>query len=294
MGSARAHDRPLNALPLAPSPSPSHHCSLAWRVERDLPLPSEHGGPLCRGSVDIPLAPDSRRQLAAVLQGEADSAPLLRFNASGPSGASSPALYPQAWLLRGDQCASSPLQLRDVFGSGGSSGAPDWSTQWVACNASLQPLPPSPDPPPPAPGPPPPGLGLPGGDAGGSGSPRRLAAVAGSGGETGSSMARWWRLDCWAVNASGDPVPPSQPEGAATPAAECDGSYAGPRLVTLLERVQGGIIGATLSRYGVAGLYTVVVLGIGERAAQAGWPGWPGGVGEVVGSRRETQSQTVD
>ena len=35
------------------------------------------------------------------------------------------------------------------------------------------------------------------------------------------------------------------------------------RLVAVLERVQGGIIGQTLSRYGVAGLYTVVVLSVG-------------------------------
>lgn len=237
-------------------------------MARDLPLPSEHGGPLCHGSVDIPLAPGSRRQLAAVLQGEADTAPLLRLNASG-QGASSAALYPQAWLLRGDECASSPLQLRDVFGGGGGgtpAGAPDWSTRWVACNASLQPLPA-----PPAPSPPPPGLALPGSGAD-SGSLRRLASAAGSSGEAGSSTARWWRLDCWAVNASGDPVPPAQPEAAATPTAECDGSYAGPRLVALLERVQAGVLGATLSRYGVAGLYTVVVLGIGARAALL--PAW--------------------
>jgi len=34
------------------------------------------------------------------------------------------------------------------------------------------------------------------------------------------------------------------------------------RLVAVLERVQGGLIGQTLSRLGVAGLYTVVVLSI--------------------------------
>ena len=32
----------------------------------------------------------------------------------------------------------------------------------------------------------------------------------------------------------------------------------------MLERVQGGLIGETLSRLGVAGLYTVVVLSISE------------------------------
>lgn len=37
-----------------------------------------------------------------------------------------------------------------------------------------------------------------------------------------------------------------------------------PRLVAVAERVQGGLIGETLSRLGVAGLYTVVVLSISE------------------------------
>ncbi len=36
------------------------------------------------------------------------------------------------------------------------------------------------------------------------------------------------------------------------------------RLVAVLERVQGGLIGQTLSRLGVAGLYTVVVLSISK------------------------------
>lgn len=34
--------------------------------------------------------------------------------------------------------------------------------------------------------------------------------------------------------------------------------------MAVLERVQGGLIGETLSRLGVAGLYTVVVLSISE------------------------------
>lgn len=45
--------------------------------------------------------------------------------------------------------------------------------------------------------------------------------------------------------------------------AWCDSRLLLCRLVAVLERVQGGIIGQTLSRYGVAGLYTVVVLSVG-------------------------------
>lgn len=47
----------------------------------------------------------------------------------------------------------------------------------------------------------------------------------------------------------------------------------GCRLVVVLERVQGGLIGQTLSRYGVAGLYTVVVLSVGECSRAAGGAG---------------------
>lgn len=36
------------------------------------------------------------------------------------------------------------------------------------------------------------------------------------------------------------------------------------RLVSVLDRVQTGIIGRTLSSYGIAGLYTVFVYGIGR------------------------------
>ena len=35
------------------------------------------------------------------------------------------------------------------------------------------------------------------------------------------------------------------------------------RLVAVLERVQGGLIGQTLSKFGIVGLYTVVVYSIG-------------------------------
>ena len=35
------------------------------------------------------------------------------------------------------------------------------------------------------------------------------------------------------------------------------------RLVAALERVQGGLIGQTLSKFGIVGLYTVVVYSIG-------------------------------
>lgn len=192
-------------------------CSLGWSVKRDLPLPSEHGGPLCTAQLSVPLAPGSRRQLAGLLQGESSTAQLLRSDDSGE--ASSAALYPLAWLLRGDLCVSSPLQLRDVL-AGSGSGAPDWSTQWVACNASLLPS---------AAGESwGPAFSGTGSQGAGVAQQRRLAANAWSGGgssKLGSSMASWWQLDCWAVNASSDPLQAVEQQGT----AQCGGDYAGPR-----------------------------------------------------------------
>lgn len=205
------------------------------------------GGPLCAGSFSIPLAPASQRQLAAVLQGEAASAQLLR-TANATSEEGSPALYPLVWLLRGDLCVGAPLG--EVHGSG--AGGVAWASHWVACNASLLPPPSGAA-----------GLGVLSLGAGGSGARQRaLAASPGGGhGEAGSSAARWWQLACSVVNATGDPVPAQQEQE--PPTAGCSAGYGGPRLVAVLERVQGGLLGQTLSRYGVAGLYTVVVLGVG-------------------------------
>ena len=43
-----------------------------------------------------------------------------------------------------------------------------------------------------------------------------------------------------------------------------DGSEHGGRVVAVLERVQGGIIGQTLSSFGITGLYITFVFGIGR------------------------------
>lgn len=286
--------RQNDATSIFPLRSLAH--SLSWSVQRDLPLPSERGGPRCTPGISVPLAPASRRQLAALLRGEASEAQLLRDEGAGGE-AGSAALHPLVWLLRGDLCSSSPLQLRDV-----PSGPADpvWSA-WMACNASLLP----------SSQPAPPDMLLPGASLGGGASmaqQRRLAATAALG-RVGSSTADWWRLGCWAVNASGDPLPPpAEAQGT----AECGSGFAGPRwvacgacagcaacqqvvllmpylctvraspspfptracadcrLVAVLERVQGGILGATLSRYGVAGLCECAVQGAQVARAAAG------------------------
>ena len=46
--------------------------------------------------------------------------------------------------------------------------------------------------------------------------------------------------------------------------AACGPSFSGPQLVAILDHIQGGIIGATLTKFGVIGLYSVFVYGIGR------------------------------
>ena len=189
-------------------------------MQRDLPLPSERGGPLCTPGVSIPLSPASRRQLAALLRGEGSEAQLLRDDGAGGE-AGTAALHPLVWLLRGDTCSSSRLQLRDA--QSGTGAPPIWSA-WVACNASLLP----------SPAPARHGARLP--DAGFSGGTgvaqqRRLAATHAQG-RADSSTADWWQLGCWAVNASGSPLPPAEMQDAAV----CGSGFVGPRCVGLMLR----------------------------------------------------------
>lgn len=42
--------------------------SLGWHIQRDAPLAGAHGGPECAGVQVVPLSPDSRSQVVAVLQ----------------------------------------------------------------------------------------------------------------------------------------------------------------------------------------------------------------------------------
>jgi hypothetical protein len=308
---------------------------------------------VCHGSLSVPLSAASRSQLAAVLNGSAASAQLLRpdpaDNAGGSNKGSSGnnsdlvALYPLVWLMRGDVCSSKPLRQGGIGGggssSGGDTGSLSWSELWVACNASLLPAPEMLWPVQPE-------LSLAEGQGQGQvsvggnlqGWPRQLRGGASPGGvERGTgSEAVWWRMDCWSVNASGAALPSE----AGGQEGQCGAAFAGPRwamsldggscdglselvstssnvphtyciharsfplssisgaaycclhpclpllyprllslpafgrLVTVLERVQGGLIGQTLSKYGIAGLYTIVVLSVGRQPGlSVGWLG---------------------
>ena len=176
------------------------------------------GGPLCQGSLSIQLAHTSRQQLAAVLQGTASTARLLRQNTSSNG---SVALYPLVWLLRGDLCNSKPLRSGDAVRGGGSSsssagrgdGILDWASQWVACNASLLPAPEAaPD-----------IVSL--GSGASIAQQRRLSAYSGARSSSNSDVANWWRLDCWAVNSTGAPIERQGEAGT----ADCSANFSGPR-----------------------------------------------------------------
>ncbi len=70
---------------------------------------------------------------------------------------------------------------------------------------------------------------------------------------------RWWRLSCDVVSPDGRPV-----DGVRQGRAVCPKSTSGLRLVAVLERVQSGLLGATLSSFGITGLYITFVYGIGR------------------------------
>jgi hypothetical protein len=75
-----------------------------------------------------------------------------------------------------------------------------------------------------------------------------------------AAAGAWWRLACRVVDAAGAPAGADADAGRAA----CPPSASGPRLVALLDRAQGGLLGATLSRFGVLGLYSVFVLAAGR------------------------------
>lgn len=172
---------------------------------------------MCAGSITIPLDPASQREIAAVLRGTEPSAQLLRANGSGDA---SPALYPLVWLLRGDACVGSPLQLRDVLPT--APGGQAWSGLWAACNASLLPLPNS------AAAAAAHGLERSSGTGGSLAQQRSLAGMAGGDSQLAkaASAARWWQLSCGAVNSSGGAV---EPQTGQPSLADCGADYSGPR-----------------------------------------------------------------
>ncbi len=70
---------------------------------------------------------------------------------------------------------------------------------------------------------------------------------------------QWWRMECDALGPDGRTA-----EDRRQGRAVCPRATDGLRLVAVLERVQAGLLGATLSSFGITGLYITFVYGIGR------------------------------
>lgn len=151
-----------------------------------------------------------------------------------------------------------------------------WADRWLACNVSLR-----------------------GGSSMSSSSSRRLSAVEDGQGSMLSTSSRstntrsevqgrylreeraggevWWKVTCDMVTSEGRPVlsstnsqnnqqinPKSSQTSDEQTESTCPTSFTGPQIIAALEKVQGGFIGVTLSRFGIIGLYSVFVYGIGR------------------------------
>lgn len=75
-----------------------------------------------------------------------------------------------------------------------------------------------------------------------------------------SNQDKWWQLQCQVLDDQDQPVD----NGLKGWATCTKGRSNGPRLVAVLERVQTGLLGQTLSSFGITGLYITFVFGIGR------------------------------
>lgn len=219
-------------------------------VVRDLPPPSERGsGPLCIGSVAVPLTKRCLDEVTLLIGSDSEEikpykgreyyqqslneniVPLVRqVNESFTTIA----LFPAFWLLRGDSCDSRPLRSQDLASSDaflvpgfrfdGHSGGESAKKEYL------------------------------------SWANRWVACNVSLDDNGGTVGADWWRFDCGLVDATGQHR--MEDVDKADGRAGCPRGDAGPSITVVLDRVQGGIIGATLNKYGVLGLYSVFVYGI--------------------------------
>ena len=200
-----------------------------WHFLRDLPPPSARGGPACTIKHIIPLSPNTRSSLSKLISEQSSESvdkPHKVDIMRYSNGSETAALYPFFWSLRGDPCEAKPLDVNSLPNGEALPGhRPHFDTSWID---------------------------------------RWVACSASIEQESDLSKGymplMWWSLDCHLINKNGEAKDP-QLDGR----AYCPKSHlSGPQLVLLLERVQGGVLGATLNKYGVLGLYSVVVLGIGR------------------------------
>lgn len=175
---------------------------------------------------------------------------------SDPSGPGSPALYPRFWRVAGEQCTIKPGDLsgdlalesmactmalrQDLTPEDGGSSWDDW---WeVQClpdssraNATLR-------------------RSLLRGKLHTGSSHLRSPAASMLSGTEGGNDGGYGKNGGLVGGVSSPSVPPSpQPAPPPDPWASCSNDLSGPGAVLVLERVQSGFLGATLSRFGITG-----------------------------------------
>lgn len=276
---------------------PAAALTFSWTVTRSAPLETARSGPTCRSSAVVMLADATRQDLLAVLDGDKEAAEVLAEQVShhshysafpqqrsafpgmlhrpaasadsrqlttgfnidcreqpeteecrplGSKVSASPQeqnvtnrLYPLFWRLQGDQCDMEPETLASSpSGSSAVGSGSNWTDQAVGCNVSLL-------------------------HWGRLASSSAMSAV-GAGWKRQADKVEaadsWWRLNCTILDTAGQPIDfKAQPEK-----SSCGKDAAGPPVVAILGRVQSGLIGATLSSFGITGLYITFVLGIGR------------------------------
>ncbi|MEW5302433.1 MAG: hypothetical protein WDW36_005220 [Sanguina aurantia] len=264
---------------------------MMYSVQRSGPAVSGRGGPSCSLTLEIPLSAATTDELLQVLQPDATSSTVsLRVpDQTDPLGPGSTALYPRLWRVAGEQCVLKPgdlggglalasiacnMTLRQAH-HGAEGAALAWDDWWeVQCfpdtsrtNATTRRsfrrvLPQN------APGLGPvhsrttPTAGVQGG-AGGVASAGH-AQDARPGTVMSRGVSEYGLGD--GGGASGVLFEPPAPEPGPQPDpwASCSSELSGPGAVLVLERVQSGFLGATLSRFGITGLYLSVVYAIGR------------------------------
>ena len=219
--------------------------AFGWHAVRDTPIESDHGGPTCSGIEGFYLSWETRKLLVdAIGNIRAEehvgyqavrriSLKRRSLNTSITSDTnSSTALIPAFWYFRGDSCEVRPVKPEDLYVARAIPGRHyhpnvSWSDVWLACDAYL------------------------------------------SSDETNHA---WWNFRCHLTNSDGDGDEDEDEGSNARHVAlssdlsfnDCPGMYRGPMLVGLFDRTSIGIIGETISKFGVIGLYSVFVYGIGR------------------------------
>lgn len=212
--------------------------AFGWHAVRDTPIESDHGGPACSGIEGFPLSWETRKLLVDAMDnsrgGEYQADPLRRIslkrrslNESITSDVnSSTALTPAFWYFRGDSCEVRPVKPEDLYVARAIPG------RHYHPNVSWSDI--------------------------------WLACDAYLSSDETNHI--WWNFNCVLTNSDGVERDNSGQIGLASDLSfnKCPDMYGGPMLVGLFDRTSIGIIGETISRFGVIGLYSVFVYGIGR------------------------------